>query len=328
MSFDQFHSIDCPWHTYVALVNTFSELYRNFITHDSDRNDDLIFHVLAEFEKACIAKNRDSAQAQLAYLNTVVKKFPTEAKNLLSKYFACMHDIKHVVKLRNKSRDFAASGTVIAKRALSLPREQDRLSTLQEASRVFGQGKEAFFLKTSTDEYLELILEQERLRRAYGQDVTGKTSSVTDTIFNVLCYAAVKLREGNKLLAESERLAKKFKVPEKRLWHTKIRAFAATEQWKNLRSLAESRTKIPISFKFFAVAAIKQGRDVSDVLWYIQKVIDSEERYDLYCEVKLWKRALGEARRLQDVRRAMHIKTMCNNPEVQRLCDDFISNHA
>lgn len=292
------------------------------------KDDDLIFHVLVEFEKACIAKNRDAAQAQLSYLSTVVKKFPAEAMNLLSKYFASMHDMKHVINLRNKAQDYAVSGTIVAKRALGLPREQDRLSVLQEASRIFAQGKDNAFLKSSTDEYLELILEQERLRRAYGSDVIAKTSSVTDTIFNVLCYAAVKLREANKLLMESEKLAKKFKVPEKRLWHTKIRAFSATDQWQNMRHLAESRAKAPISYKYFALAAIKRKREVSDILWYIQKVTDGEERYDLFCESKLWKRALDEAKRLDDVRRVMHIRSVCNTPDIQQMCDNFVASQA
>ncbi len=294
----------------------------------SSRDDDLIFHVLAEFEKACVSKSRDASQAQLFYLSTIVQKFPPEAMHLLAKYFGSMQDVKHVIALRNKARDYAASGKIIAQRALNLPREQDRLSALQEASRVFAMGKDTLFLKSSTDEYLELILEQERLRRTYGPDVTTKTTSVTDTIFNVLCYAAVKLRDANKLLSESEKLAKKFKVPEKRLWHTKIRAFAATDQWNSLRYLAESRTKIPISFKYFAMAAIQKQQDMSDILFYIQKVIDGEERYDLFCEVKLWKRALDEAKKLDDVRRVLNVRAICNDPDIQRLCDGFVSTHA
>mmetsp|Transcript_9444 Transcript_9444/g.14151 ORF Transcript_9444/g.14151 Transcript_9444/m.14151 type:complete len:1132 (-) Transcript_9444:64-3459(-) len=292
------------------------------------RDDDLIFHVLVEFEKVCIAKSADASNAQMAYLGTVVKKFPPEARHLLSKYFVSMHDIKHVVNLQTKAQNYAVAGSIVAERALNLPREQDRLSSLQEASRIFGRGKETIFQKACTDEYLELILEQERLRRAYGQDVTAKTSSVTDTIYNVLCYAAVKMREANKLLAECEKLAKKFKVPEKRLWHTKIRAFSVTEQWGNMRYLAESRAKPPISFKYFASAAIKRNREVSDILWYVGKVVDGEERYDLYCEGKLWKRAFGEAKRLDDVRRVMHIRSVCNVPEIQRMCDDYTAANS
>ena len=95
-----------------------------------------------------------------------------------------------------------------------------------------------------------------------------------------------------------------------------------------MKYLAESRTKAPISYKYFAVAATKKKRDVSDVLWYIQRVTDGEERYDLFCEAKLWKRALDEAKKLDDVRRVMHIRSVCNTPEIQQMCDNFSSSHA
>lgn len=149
---------------------------------------------------------------------------------------------------------------------------------------------------------------------------------MTSTIYNVLCYAAVKLRDAKRLLHESEKLAKSFRISEKLLWHTKIRAFAATEQWDYLRHLAESKTKPPISFKYFAMAVIKKDRDVSEILHYIRKVTDADERYDLFCEAKLWKYALDEAKKLEDTRRVIHIRSVCNVEDVQILCDGYIEN--
>ena len=151
---------------------------------------------------------------------------------------------------------------------------------------------------------------------------------MTETIFNVLCYAAVKMRESRKLLSEGEKIAKKFKVPDKRLWHTKIRAFAATDQWTNLRSLAESRTKPPIGFKHFALAAIRKQQSVVEILRYVEKVSDGEERYDLFCEAKFWKRAVEEAKKLDDLNRIMNVRTICNIPEIQRLCEKYASMMA
>lgn len=290
------------------------------------KDDDLTFRVLVEFEAECINKNSDANEAQRSYLNTVVNKFPQEALRLLSKYFNSMNDAKHAINLHLKARDFSTAGAIVAIRAIVLPREQDMLVSLQEASRLYGVGKDNAFEKSCTDDYMQLILEQERLRREYGPDVTGKTSSVTSTIYNVLCYAAVKLRDAKKLLHESEKLAKSFRVSEKLLWHTKIRAFAATEQWDYLRHLAESKTKPPISFKYFAMVAIKKGRDVSEILHYIRKVSDADERYDLFCEAKLWKHALDEAKKLEDTRRVMHIRSVCNDEEIQRLCDGYAVN--
>mmetsp|Transcript_16407 Transcript_16407/g.19003 ORF Transcript_16407/g.19003 Transcript_16407/m.19003 type:complete len:1168 (-) Transcript_16407:25-3528(-) len=292
------------------------------------KNDDLIFHVLLEYEKYCIGHISDPAKAQSKYLSTIVKKFPPEAVNLLAEYFSSMNDVKHVMNLHIKAQNAIKAGSIIAKRAMKLPREHERLKMLQEASRIFGDGRDTAFQKTCTDEYLELLLEQERLRRGYGPDVTTKSSSVTETIYCVFCYAAVKIRESRKLLAEGEKLAKKFKVPEKRLWHTKIRAFSTTDQWSNLRALAESRTKPPIGFKYFALAVIKKEQSVVEILRYIEKVTDGEERYDLFCEAKLWKRAVDEAKKMEDIRRIMHVRTVCNVPEIQRLCEDYAAFYA
>lgn len=161
------------------------------------------------------------------------------------------------------------------------------------------------------------------MRREYGPDVTAKTSSVSNTIYNVLCYAAVKLRDAKRLLNESEKLAKSFKVPDKRFWHIKIRAFAATDQWEYLRNLADSKAKPPISFKYFALAVIQKGLELSEIMYYIRKVSDGGERYDLFCEAKLWKNAFEEAKKLDDARRIMHIRSVCNIAEIHRLCDEY-----
>lgn len=285
----------------------------------------MIFHVLLEFEKYCGQKIKDAGRAQSTYLGTIINKFPFEAVNLLAEYFSTMHDAKHVTNLQVQTQNYAKAGSIIANRALNLPREHDRLNKLREASKIFGIGKNATFQKTCTDEYLELLLEQERLRRAYGPDVTTKTSSVTETIFNVLCYAAVKIRDSRKLLLEGEKLAKKFKVPDKRLWHTKIRAFTTTDQWVHLRSLAESKAKPPIGFKHFALAVIKNQQSKVEIMRYIDKVTDPEERYELFCEAQHWKNAVEEAKKMNDPIRIMHIATICNVQEIQNLCETYVS---
>lgn len=89
------------------------------------------------------------------------------------------------------------------------------------------------FQKACTDNYIELINEQERPCHTYGSNILPKTSSVTDTIFNLLFNASdacVNVRETHKLLVEGEKLVKKFMVPVKRLWHVKVRAFAGSGQ--------------------------------------------------------------------------------------------------
>ena len=133
----------------------------------TQRSDDLIFHVLLEFEKHCGQNISDATRAQSTYLGTVVNKFPAEAVNILAEYFSSMNDVKHVMNLYLKGQNYAKAGSILAKRALSLPREHERLSMLQEASRIFGIGRDAIFQKTCSDEYLELLLEQEVSHRLF-----------------------------------------------------------------------------------------------------------------------------------------------------------------
>ena len=62
---------------------------------------------------------------------------------------------------------------------------------------------------------------------------------------SVIHYAAANQREQHRLLADADKIAKKFRIPEKRVWHIKVKAFADSKQWSNLRLLADSK-KSPI----------------------------------------------------------------------------------
>lgn len=167
------------------------------------------------------------------------------------------------------------------------------------------------------------------IRTKYGAaEVAPETTSVAETIASVLRYATINEREQHRLLTDADKIAKKFRVPEKILWHTKVRAFSETKQWKNLRNLSESRTKSPIGFKPFARAAIKGGQPSIEVLRYIDRVNIPEERFSLYCEAGMWKRALDEAAKLRDGRRIIDVKSRCNNPELQLLADQMLAKLA
>jgi hypothetical protein len=126
-------------------------------------------------------------------------------------------------------------------------------------------------------------------------------------------------------LSDVEKLGKKFRVPEKRLWHVKVKGFAESEEWASLRTLADSKTKSPIGYKPFARAAIKGKLGVTEIMRYIEKVTIPEERYDLFCEAALWKRALDEAVKMRDAQRVVNVRTSCNSEEVQQLCNDMLN---
>lgn len=154
------------------------------------------------------------------------------------------------------------------------------------------------------------------------------SSSVTETIASVIFFAAANVREQHRLLADADKLAKKYRIPEKRTWHIKVKAFADSNQWSNLRILADSRSKPPIGFKPFARAVIKGKQSAAEILRYIERVSVPEERYDLFCEASLWKRALEEAVKMKDARRILNVKTLCNSSEVALLADQMMGRLA
>ena len=127
---------------------------------------------------------------------------------------------------------------------------------------------------------------------------------------------------------DAEKVAKKFRVPDKMYWYTKVRAFAETGQWQNLNKLADSKAKPPIGFKPFARAAIHAGRSSNEILRYIERVAAPEERYGLFCEAGLWSRALDEAFKLKDEARIIDAKSRCGNPELQLQADQLLARLA
>jgi len=167
------------------------------------------------------------------------------------------------------------------------------------------------------------------LRTKYGvYEVAPESSSITATIASVITYAAVLQREQHRLLADADKLGKKYRIPEKRFWHIKVKAFADSKQWSNLRILADSKSKSPIGYKPFARAVIKGKQNVNEIMRYVDRVVIPEERYDLLCEAELWKPALEEAVKMKDPRRIINVKTLCNNSDIQLLADQMMGRIA
>jgi vacuolar protein sorting-associated protein 16 len=135
------------------------------------------------------------------------------------------------------------------------------------------------------------------------------------------------MREQHRLLQDADKLARRFRIPDKRFWHIKVKAFADSDQWSNLKSLAESR-KSPIGYAPFARAVIRGKQPESEIKFYLRKVTTPEERYDLLCEAGLWQEALDAATELKDARRLLSIKSLCNNEAIQLQVDQRLGSLA
>ncbi|KAG7346717.1 Vps16 vacuolar sorting complex protein [Nitzschia inconspicua] len=294
--------------------------------HDTD----FIFYTTMEYQKYCMKQYPDPVKVNQAFMNAVVTKFTPESYHTIRRYMGTMPDPKNEISLQVRGLKFIDAGMTIAKRALEGKTEsRGKQAMLTEASKIFAMGKETGFHKSATDDYVELLKDQEILRTKYSSsEVAPDSSSVIDTIYAIIQFAGTNEREQHRLLNDADKVAKKFRVPEKMLWHTKVKAFSATGQWSNLKSLADSRTKPPIGYKPFARAAIRGKQSPNDVLRYIEKITSPEERFSLYGEALMWKRALEEAFKMKDERRIVDVKARCNNPEIQLSADQMLGRLA
>lgn len=150
-------------------------------------------------------------------------------------------------------------------------------------------------------------------------------SSIVDTISSMIKHASVNKRESHKLINDAEKLSRKYKMPERRLWYLKVKAFSDSGQWPQLRSLADSRAKPPIGYKPFALVAIQHDQSAAEITRYIEKVPGPEERYNLFCQGKIWKRAVDEAVKLKDIHRVANVRSICNDADVQRTCEQMMA---
>lgn len=295
------------------------------------RDADYIFSILMEYERSCLsaAPAGDTAKAQSALFATVSTKFTPEAFHMLRRYLLAMSTIvRDAVNLLLRAQRFTDAGSTIAIRAVKQADHRERQGMLAEASRIFGLGKDSSFQKSCSDDQIELLKDMETLRNKYSSiqiDLDGR--SVITTIAALIHAASLNEREQHRLLTDVDKVARKYRVSEKRLWAVKVKAFSESNQWSNLRTLAESK-KSPIGYKPFARAAITGKQPISEVIRYIGRVTIAEEKYDLLVESKLWKDALEEAFKMKDSRRIINVKSLCGDPDLQIVADQLLGRIA
>jgi len=308
------------------------------------RDPDLIHTCISAYHQSLPKSDEGKSQ----YFSGIINKFPLEAISMFTAYYARLGgfsggDARPYINILLRRQKHADAALNFAKKALRQTKPNDpetkKVEMMKEASKIFElAGKDCAFHKTCTDEQITLIADQEQLRLSYGSmEVAPPTTSVTSTMMSIIKYAAVDPRSGHRLQSDFDRIGKKYKVPEKRQWYVKVRALSESGQWAALRNFAESRAKPPIGMKPFAQAAIYKRQGQAEIMYYIERMTDkadSEARYDLFCEAGIayqktqsewyWKKALEESVKLGDGRKIANVKSMCNSPDIQRLCDKYI----
>ena len=116
---------------------------------------------------------------------------------------------------------------------------------------------------------------------------------------------------------------KKFKVPEKAFWHIKIATYGRLSAWAHLSRLATEK-KSPVGYAPFARVSIKHKQPGSDIERYIDKIGSLEEKFDLFVDMKDWRKAADCARTLRDGERLAAIYNQCRDPTLQRQVKDLL----
>ena len=198
-----------------------------------------------------------------------------------------------------------AVGIAYQQQALSERRER-----LKIATEMYQQSKDLAFHAKCTDEQIELLQEQERLETMYGHECFVDTS-VSDTIHNLVCLAA----DNPACLRSAANIQKKFKVPDKRFCHLKVRAMAETGQWEALAALSGER-KPPSGFRPFAEAAFKHG-NVAEAQKYIARMKEADDRFECLVHMKMWKPAAELAFKLKDTDKLESVMSQCSDAELK-----------
>ena len=125
------------------------------------RDNDLLFLTLMEFEKSSSSEGRDIERGRQKFVQSIITTFPKEALDLLRCFYSCMDDSSRLRDLLIRSQRFVNAGELVAQKALHASNQRDTLSMLQDASQIFSLGKDNTLFKSCTDDYIELLRDQE-----------------------------------------------------------------------------------------------------------------------------------------------------------------------
>ena len=280
---------------------------------------DLVYLVLIHLEHSVQTESDKEA------FHKLVHKYP-EAVNLLKVYYrskvtASDKTLLHDFMMFN--RHLLEAGKCAVAQSQLQSSHTTRINLLREASGLFGQGRDLGFLKTITDEHVELLeLQKGYEMRAPTVDFTGL--SVNETL-GKLTELAIEFPQDTSLWdREAVKLVKKFKVSEKSLWHIKIATYGRMSAWAHLSRLANER-KSPVGYAPFARVCIKCKQPASEIERYIDKIGSLEEKFDLFVDMKDWRKAADCARTLRDGERLTAIYNQCRDPTLQRQVKDLLT---
>jgi hypothetical protein len=193
----------------------------------------------------------------------------------------------------------------------------ERVAGLQGALEVYRDAKDVFHAQ-ATEDQIRLLLLQREIEAELGKGAAFVGKSLGDTIYDLFATNDPAQHK------RATKLAKEFKVPEKRLWHTRLAAAVAAKDWEGLAQLAKEK-KSPIGYTPFAEACIAANA-AEEAKKYIARCAEVDERIDLYLRIKAFKDAATVAREAKNAEQLQRVRDACpNDRQTQSLIEQFLT---
>lgn len=248
-----------------------------------------------------------------------------EAANLLKMYYRHRITVSDRLLLHNLlmyGKNYMEAGMCAVNQAYMQPSVTNKLQLIKEASGLFNQSRDLAFQKSMTDEQIDLMEIQKALELRSHRDFMDL--SLSETIYNLVLLCIEFPTEVSRWDQEILKLVKKFKISEKMVWSIKIQCFSKTGQWALLKLLAAEK-KSPLGYKPFARACIKFKQPVGETERYIDKIVTPEDRFELFVEVQLWKKAIEVAVKMKDPARLEEVGRTCKDSSIERQVQEYLS---
>ncbi len=153
-----------------------------------------------------------------------------EALQMLNAYFSArggLAEWKLLLDFHLSIGDVCGVGGLTAAAAYAQTRLDDRIASLHEAERLYAKSKDTAFHQGMTKEQIDLLQIQRDLEKTLCAPGAFVDASLYATVHAIITTASIAGAVNKKgILAEANKLQRKFKISDARFWHIKLKAFA------------------------------------------------------------------------------------------------------
>merc|ERR1719238_2174342 len=143
---------------------------------------------------------------------------------------------------------------------------------LNDTKTLLAAKSESAFYAKATEEHIKLLSMQELDALTRGEHARKPLS---DVIFQLIV-------DGNE--KKAQKLKADFKVPDKRYWWLKLKALAASNQWRDLEKFSKEK-RPPIGYGPFVQICLDHNRD-GDARRYIERIDKPAQRAEFYLKME------------------------------------------